>query len=164
YPYSTPTYLGNLISQLPGAVLLAVPFVAIGSSAYQNLFWLAALFLVLRRYLGDGRLALGAFWVALASPGTLRELVTGGDLIANNAYLAVFSLGVLALDPTTPTRRVLRLGSAVGLGLALSSRANVLALVPLLFAALARREGRRTAVGLLGLALAVCAAVTLPFY
>src|SRR5206468_7169622 len=75
-----------------------------------------------------------------------------------------FSLGVLALDPTTPTRRVLRLGSAVGLGLALSSRANVLALVPLLFAALARREGRRTAVGLLGLALAVCAAVTLPFY
>src|SRR4051812_33951082 len=47
YPYSTPTYLGNLISQLPGAVLLAAPFVAFTSSGYQNLFWLLALFLAL---------------------------------------------------------------------------------------------------------------------
>ncbi len=50
YPYSTPTYLGNLINQLPGALFLDAPFVLLGNSAYQNLFWLAAFFLGLRYY------------------------------------------------------------------------------------------------------------------
>jgi hypothetical protein len=165
YPYTTPTYLGNYVSQMPGAVLLALPFVAVGASAYQNLFWLAALFLALRRWISDARLALAALWlVVLGSPGVMRELLTGGDLIANNAYLAVFSLGVLAVSPTTPARRGLRLAAAVGLGLALSSRVNVLVLVPLLFAGLARREGARRAARPVGVALAVFVAVTLPFY
>src|SRR5439155_5860118 len=57
YPYSTPTYLGNLVSQLPGALLLDAPFVALGRSAYQNLFWLPMLFLVLRRVAGSDRVA-----------------------------------------------------------------------------------------------------------
>ena len=40
-PYYQRTYLGNVVSPLPGAILLAEPFVAIGNSAYGNLFWLA---------------------------------------------------------------------------------------------------------------------------
>jgi hypothetical protein len=165
YPYSTRTYLGNLVSQLPGAVLLAVPFVVLGSSAYQNIFWIAVLFLALRRFLRDGRLALAALWLALlGAPGAIRELLNGGDVLANNAYLIVFSLGVLAIEPATPGRRWLRVAAAVGLGLALSSRVNVLLLVPLLFAALARREGVGVASRLVGVAVAVFVAVTLPFY
>jgi hypothetical protein len=165
YPYSTATYLGNYVSQLPGAVLLAAPFVAIGDSAYQNVFWLVVLFASLSLWLADARLALASLWlVLLGSPGAMRELLTGGDLIANNAYLLVFALGVLAVAPTSRARRLVKLGSAVGLGLALASRTNVLALAPLAFAALAHREGGRSAARLLGLALAVCAVVSLPFY
>lgn len=164
YPYSTRTYLGNLVSQLPGAVILAVPFAALGSSAYQNLFWLPVLFLALARSLGDRRLALAALWiVVLGSPAVLRELLTGGDLIANNAYLIVFALGI-AVEPTTRPRRAGRIASAVGLGLGLSSRANALLLVPLLFAVLARRGGVAVASRLVGLALAVWVAVTVPFW
>ena len=50
YPYSPRTYLDNPISPMPGAVLLAVPFVLLGSSVYQNLFWLFVFFIVMRAY------------------------------------------------------------------------------------------------------------------
>ena len=44
YPYYPKTYLDNPIAPLPGAVFLAVPFVLLGNSAYQNIFWLNCLF------------------------------------------------------------------------------------------------------------------------
>src|SRR5215470_16981462 len=53
YPYYARTYLGNLIHHFPGAFLLAAPFVALGSSAIQNLAWLAVWFFILRRSLGN---------------------------------------------------------------------------------------------------------------
>ena len=160
YPYSTPTYLGNLINQLPGALFLDAPFVAIGNSAYQNLFWLAAFFLGLRYYLRDGRLALFVTWFTLlATPAVLRELVTGGDLIANTVYVLLFTLGVLRFR-----NRVWKIAAAIALGFALSSRANFAFILPLVFACLARRESLRSAVGYVGLAVATAAVVTLPFY
>src|SRR5262245_14897772 len=42
YPYYPRTYTGNQISPLPGAVVLAVPAMLLGNTAYQNLFWLGA--------------------------------------------------------------------------------------------------------------------------
>ena len=39
YHYYPVTYLGALITPLPGAVLLSIPFVLLGTSAYQNLIW-----------------------------------------------------------------------------------------------------------------------------
>src|SRR5689334_12248535 len=58
YPYSRPTYLGNPITPLPGALLLAIPFVVIGNVALANFFWCGALFLALRWWLGDSRPAI----------------------------------------------------------------------------------------------------------
>jgi len=40
YPYYAQTYLGNPPTPMPGALLLALPFFALGTSAWQNLFWL----------------------------------------------------------------------------------------------------------------------------
>jgi uncharacterized membrane protein len=70
-------------------------------------------------------------------------------------------LGVLGLPPLGGR---LRLVSAVALGVALAWRPNFFYWVPLLAAALARRDGRRRAAVYTGVALAALAAVTLPFY
>jgi hypothetical protein len=40
YPYYVKTYLGNPISPLPGALILAAPFVAVGCVALAHVFWL----------------------------------------------------------------------------------------------------------------------------
>ena len=45
YPYYARTYLGNAVHDLPGFLLLSVPFVLLGNSAYANLFWLGAFLL-----------------------------------------------------------------------------------------------------------------------
>ncbi len=59
YPYYQVTYLNNPITPLPGALLLAAPFVALtGSSIGQIPVWLAIFMLVLRRWLFDDRLLL----------------------------------------------------------------------------------------------------------
>ena len=48
FPYAHTTYLGNVLHHLPGAFILATPFVALGTSALQNLFWLPIFFLAVR--------------------------------------------------------------------------------------------------------------------
>jgi hypothetical protein len=160
YPYSTLTYLGNPVSQLPGALLLAVPFVALGNAAYENVLWLPALFALLWWILCDPRLALWLTWLIIVlSPAVLREYLTGGDVIANTVAVLALGLGMVALP-----ERWQRLASAALLGLALSWRPNFLYWVPLLAAELVRRRGGREAAWSVGTALAVAACVTLPFY
>src|ERR1700678_157384 len=44
YPYDTRTFLGNPPTPLPGAMLLAAPFFALGHIAWQNFLWLALFF------------------------------------------------------------------------------------------------------------------------
>jgi hypothetical protein len=160
YPYREKTYLGNPVTQLPGALVLAAPFVALGASALQNFLWVPVLFVALARHLGSARLALFASWTALAvSPGVARELLTGGDLLANGIYVAVPMLVVLRARPGW-----MALAAALFLGLALSSRANFVYALPLLFVALAQLWGSREAILRTGLATAALVAITLPFY
>ena len=99
-------------------------------------------------------------WLALAlSPALLREYLNGGDVIANTAAVLAFMVGVLYLRT-----RWAPILSAFGLGLALSWRPNLWYWAPLFFVALVRRHGWRAAVYYTALSIAVCAAVTLPFY
>lgn len=160
YPYGSLTYLGNPISPLPGAIFLALPFVALGNSAYQNLFWLAVFALVMARYLRDGGAALALAWTTLIlGPVVVYALVTGQDYLANSLYVLAFSWALLNAHGGWE-----RAGWAALLGLALASRANFLLLVPLILAELARRTGRKSALAAVGLALAVATGITLPFY
>jgi hypothetical protein len=163
-PYDEVTYLGNPVSQMPGALLYAVPFVALGNSAYQNFLWLPLLFLALGRRLGSFRPALFAVWMLFAlSPELLRELLTGGDLIANGIYVALLMLAVLTVR--TSGRGVwLGAAAALALGVAYSSRANFLFTVPLLTGALLQLHGLRVAILRLSAVAFAFAAVTLPFY
>lgn len=160
YPYAQSTYLGNLISQLPGAFILDASVVALGSSAYQNVFWIAVLFLLLRWTARNSRVALAAIWLVLAlSPAFLREYLNGGDVIANTVAMVAFVLGVLYL----PTRWAPVLAAA-GLGLALAWRPNLWYWLPLFAVALAQIRGWRAALAYTVVGVGVCAAVTLPFY
>ena len=150
YPYGPLTYLGNPISQLPGALALAAPFVeALGHSAYANVFWLAVLIVVV---VVVGRplpasVAIVAAAIVL-SPGVLREYLTGGDLIANTIYVAAASVGVFRLAAHRRSGPL----AALALGVTLASRANFSLLLIPLTVALARRYGLRRACALVAVA------------
>jgi hypothetical protein len=159
YPYDQRTYLDQSISQLPGALLLAAPFVALGHSAYAGLLWLPVLLLVLRSV--SGRLTHGLAVLVLAlvlSPALLRELLTGGDLIANGVAVLLAALLVLRAEG-----RAAAVASGAFLGLVLSTRLNfVFAAAPLVEALRARR-GRRRAAVVIAVAAVTWHAVTVPF-
>src|SRR5437773_2523642 len=75
--YSRTTYLGNVLHQLPGAFVLAIPFVALGTSALQNLCWLPLFFLAVSKD-ANSRTALElALLVLVLSPEVIHEVVTG---------------------------------------------------------------------------------------
>ena len=159
YPYDGRTYLGQSVSQLPGALLLAAPFVALGKSAYAAFFWLPLLFVLLRARFREWRTPLLLLLLALClSPGLLRELVTGGDLIANGIYVLGAAWLLLRAERAAPFAL-----AALALGFVLSSRLSFAFVVPALLVAVASRRGWTKAVVAGGLAAAAFAAVTLPF-
>ena len=165
YPYSVRTYLDNPISPLPGAILLAIPFVLFGSSAYQNLFWLGVFCFVLFRMMQSWRATLILFLTILIfSPVVVNDIVTGGDYPTNTIYVLVFMLLTLSWGPGTDSLSWKKLLAVLLLGIGLSSRANFLLLMPPLFSALTLRAGWRTAATYSALTLLVCAAITIPFW
>jgi hypothetical protein len=165
YPYYSKTYLGNPVALLPGAIFLSMPFVVLGNSAYQNLFWVSSFFLLARRYLKSSRLALLLLWAALiVSPGILQQVVTGGDHPANSIYCLLFVLAVVNVVPRPDMRMWKKFACAGLLGLGLSSRANFLFLVPLIFSQLVQDAGWRTATLYVAVTVGVFGAVTLPFW
>lgn len=163
WPYYRKTYLGNPISQLPGLVLLAVPFVALGHSAYAAFFWLPVLFVLLRYRRGEWRTPLLLLWLALlASPVLVREIVTGGDLVANTvSVMLAMCLVELALERG---HGVGLAAASLFLGFVLSSRVTFLFVLPPLVALAWRWRGASRAIAVPALAACGFAAVTLPFY
>jgi hypothetical protein len=165
YPYYQKTYLGNLISPLPGAILFAAPFVLLGNSAYQNLFWLAVFFIFAIRYFKGGVLALTLLWIILVfSPSVLQNLVTGVDYLANTIYVLLLMWWVIrsVSDGTAPAWR--KIISSALLGIGLSSRSNFLLLTPLLFSALVQNAGWKPAIKYTVVMCLSFLAVTIPFW
>lgn len=157
YPYYTQTYLGNLIHHFPGSFLLAAPFVLLGTSALQNLAWLAVFFLLIRRELGSTSGALSWFWLTLlCSPIVLHGLVTGTDHVTNGIYIAS---GLWWL--VTAKHKAL---PAAAWGVALSSRGNFLFLIPVAMGWLTQRHGWRASTKWLISTCITFALLTLPFY
>jgi hypothetical protein len=155
-PYARTTYLGNVLHHLPGAFVLASPFVLLGTSALQNLFWLPVFFLAVREE-ADSDTALRLAWLVLVlSPGVLYEVVTGTGYVSNAIYV---QLGLWWLVRTTH-----RDVAAIMWGLTLASRANFLFLVPLAFGYLRQRHGYRAALRATTLTCATAACLTLTFY
>lgn len=167
YPYHARTYLGRPISPLPGAILLAAPFVGLfGTSAYQNLFWFTAFFLLVqRRLVKDSRDSLLLALLVLGlSPGVWQELATGGDLLANSLYVTTAVLLMITVHGSEELKTWQAGAADVFFGIALASRANFLLVLVPVAAYLIQRAGVRYAFRHTGLALAVTALLVLPFY
>jgi hypothetical protein len=165
YPYYSRTYVGNLISPLPGSLVLAVPFVLLGNSAYQNLFWLFAFLLTMNSYLKNRRLALLLLGVIITlSPIVLREYVTGGDLLANSIYPLLFIMWMVNSIPKDGVTNWRKSMLAVLLGVGFASRANFVLLLPLVFSALAQGAGWKSATKYISITCLTFALMTIPFY
>lgn len=164
-PYYPSNRVAGPLSVLPGSILLAAPFVALGNSGYQNVFWLAAFLFAASRFLQNKAAALYLLTVPLAVSVTAQyEFVSGGDLIANGIFVALFFLFALTVweDPSSPGWQRWLACLLVGVGLA--SRANFFLLVPLFGAAMWRAAGVKNALAVTTLMLATAAAIILPFY
>jgi hypothetical protein len=164
YPYYAKTYLGNPLSPLPGAFLLASPFVLLlGNSAYQNLFWLPIFFLLSRSLLRNEPANLVLMVVTLLGcPMIMHEVVHGGDLLSNSIYcLVAICLFRLTFDTrNSEWRKVL---AAIFLGISFASRFNFLFLFPLVFLSVAKSK-LKDAVLFTGIAIFMFLLLTLPFY
>ena len=165
YPYYVQTYLQNAIANFPGAILLAAPFVLLGNSAYQNLFWFGVFFFAVSRLQQSWRGGLIILWIVLLfSPVVMNHVVTGGDDLANSIYVLVFMLLTVSWVSSADAPAWKRVLAALLLGIGLSSRANFLLVMPQLFAALTITAGGRAALRYVAVAGAAFAAVTIPFW
>jgi hypothetical protein len=164
-PYLERTQFGSEISLLPGSFLLGAPFVLLGNSAFQVVFWLIVFLAVSGVYLRSRASALLLTTVLfILSTAVQYEYISGGDLLANSIFVPVlFLLTVRAFSrPGSPAwSKVL---SAVALGIGLASRANFLLLLPLLFAVSAQRAGGRAAAAGIAVVLTTMGGLVLPFY
>jgi len=156
FPYAVRTYLGNAVHHLPGMFVLAFPFVLLGTSALQNLFWLPLFFVVVRKEC-DSRTALSLAWLILAlSPVVMYEVVTGTGYVSNTICVL---LGLWWLVRTEH-----RAAAAIAWGVTLSSRANFILLLPLAFAVIRQQTDSRTAIRAITFTCLAIACLTLPFY
>jgi len=162
-PYGERTYLGNRLHHLPGTFLLASPFVLAGSSAIQNLFWVAMFFVAIAAGTGSPRRALQLAWLVLAaSPGVLHQIVTGTAYAANTIAVLI-GLNLIVRREGSDRLDAGDVAAAAFWGVTLATRANFLFLAPIAFGWIARQRGWRAAGASVAIAGGVAALLTLPF-
>lgn len=151
---------GNPISPLPGALLLASPFVILGNCALQNFFWIIFFYFALIHHTNSKKIpAIYLVLLGVFSPVLIAEILTGGDYLANS--LAVTSATILVLSAISVQGWVL---GGILLGISLSWRAHFLLLViPLVIYHIKYREFQKILIT--GVAATVSfLLVTLPFF
>jgi hypothetical protein len=164
-PYYPSNRVAGPLSVLPGSIILAAPFVALGNSGYQNIFWLAAFLLAATSFLKSKAAGIYLLTIPLAvSIAAQYEFVSGGDLIANSIFVAIFFLLVLTVWEKSCAPAWVRFSLCLLVGLGLASRANFLLLVPLFGATIWRTAGLKNAITVTTLTLATAAAIIMPFY
>lgn len=163
YPYTATTYVGNPITPLPGALLLAAPFWWVaGTAAWQNLAWVFLLLPVLN---GGWRLRSRptVLWALTALGGleVLREFVVGDDLVSS-AIPAVAAVAWTLRAARGRATWVLA-GASILLGVATCTRPHMLLVVVIAVAAVGMAAGARRAL-LVGVgASLVWVALVVPF-
>ena len=164
-PYYPPHPDAGPLSLFPGGILLATPFVLMGNSAYQNIFWVVVfLWLTTRRHGRRSEVLLLAGMVFALCPALQYEFISGGDMASNGIYVIVALSLFMRFWTRANSSPLVRLATSVFLGLALASRPNFLFLLPLAGGGLWRWGGVGRAIGGCALVATWTAAVTLPFY
>jgi hypothetical protein len=163
YPYEGVTYLGNPITPLPGALLMAAPFTWLtGHAAWQNLAWTVLLLPVLNRglRLRPGPTLLWGF-ATLGGLEVLREFVIGDDLVTGAVPALVAAAWTLAVARGPSLGTVVAAGAA--LGMATCTRPHLALVVMVVAAAVGIAAGWRRAVVVGASASAVWVLLIVPF-
>jgi hypothetical protein len=156
-PYRMTSFLGNPLTPMPGALILALPFYLIGNSAFQNLFWVPVFCWWAQKWFGSTSAALWCVLIFIVGcPASLRDFVTGGDYLVNALYVAIaMDIAFVALHSE---RKWYLYAAAILLSVAISSRPIYAMVVPVLAGAVFQFRGARRMVEflvLVGLAYAV---------
>lgn len=164
YPYYTKSYLGNPVGPLPGALILSAPFALIGSMALQNIFWLIILFVFLKKLFGDWRYSLLFIWTLMfISPVSLHEIIASGYKLSHTLIVAVFLI-ILINNLAQNTSHLNKYLYTIFLGISLSSRGDLILILPALFSYLIQNIGLKNSIKYLLCILISFTSVTLPFY
>lgn len=165
YPYYRLGPNEGFISQLPGALILAIPFVLLGNGAYQNVFWMFVFAATVSRVVQDTRSALLLLIVLLLlSPVVLKEYVAGNDLFAESIYVFLFVIWMVRSVPRDDVSTWKKWLTATALGTGVSSLATFPLVLPLVLSALIQRAGLRTALQYMALTCVTFGLVTIPFF
>jgi hypothetical protein len=143
---------------MPGALILAVPFVRLGEHlGFQTVLWLTAFFALLGT--GFGRAAQNRGFLVLAlSPVVFQDLAQSGDYIANALYVFVFAVCAVRARGAWS----LWIWGAL-LGIAMASRPDYWIVPVLFFPAMEDSHGAAKAVLLTALSAAIAASLNLHF-
>lgn len=163
YPYTGTTYLGNPITPLPGALLLAAPFHAItGHAGWQNVAWTLLLLPVLNagRRLRPRPTVLWALTV-LGGLEVLRQFVIGDHLVTGAVPAVAATAWTLRAAAGGSTRVLVVAG--VAMGVATCTRPHMALVVVVVVVAVAVASERRRAVVVGVSAGLVWAALIVPF-
>jgi hypothetical protein len=164
YPYYATTYLGNAITPLPGAILLAAPFFLLGNVSLENLFWLALfLWFSYSFFRGHSTAIIYVLLLLATSASNLDDFVVGGDYVANAMYVCV----AVALVLVTHRDKISLwqpIAAEILLGLAVDSRPIYVVAISLVFAYLLQHEKRSVAIRALLVSGSVAALISIPFY
>ena len=146
YPYEGVTYLGNPITPLPGALLMAAPFAWLtGDAAWQNVAGLLLLLPLLNR--GSWRrVGPTLLWACVALGGleVVREFVVGDDLVTGAVPAVAAAAWTLALARGASAGALVAAGTA--LGIATCTRPHLALVVMVVAAAVGALAGWRRAV------------------
>lgn len=161
YPYAATTYVGNPITPLPGALLLAAPFWWLtGSAAWQNVAWV----LVLLAVVGGGRRAWPAATCAFTVVGgleVLREYLVGDDLVTGTVPALAATVWILRVAARASVAALT--ASALVLGMVTCTRPHLALVVAVVAVAVGVLAGWRRA-ALVGVTAGlVWAALIVPF-
>jgi hypothetical protein len=163
FPYYQRTYLGGMLSPFPGTMFLAIPWVLGGIIEFQNIFWLAALFIAAGMALRSYIPALGiVLTMLLFSPTLYQVMFTGSDHLANTIYVLV-AIWMTVLSVKDPSWVRTAFWGAF-LGIAMASRSNFLFLYPLIFSASAQIGGVKRAFLICGISAAVLVLMVVSFW
>jgi hypothetical protein len=163
YPYYVKTFLGNPITPMPGALILALPFYFLGMSTVQNVFWLTVVFAIIAAYYRSIRISsLLAFSVFFLSPNVLYHVLQGGDYIANSIYILTFCAGLLeSVRHRAPAWQSVLCALLLGIGL--SSRMNYIVILPLILSGLVKTGSVKEAMLYSSITLLAFSMITVPF-
>lgn len=163
YPYTGTTYLGNPITPLPGALVLAAPFwLATGHAAGQNVVWLLVLLPVLNAGLRP-RARPTLLWGLAVFGGleVLREFLIGDDLVTS----VIPAVAAVAWTLRVAAHRsvLVPAAAAVVLGVTTCTRPHLALVVVIVVGAVGMVAGARRAVVVGGCAGLTWVALIVPF-